>query len=328
MVPIKKTQWKVYKIRYLFYDYIVQRVLFRRILVPILGKEIHMPFYGGKRIRDAKWTGDYLSERIKTQEPLMASRFGNTELNVMNWYYDTILSKKNSKSQAMLNEWWENLYNLCGFFPRDERYQKDFVDTIFESAMECDLLGEWNRPMEDYYLKYHMQDTEITKLAYLEPWHSSKPWTWALEGKRVLVIHPFAETIKKQYSRRNLIFPDGLLPEFDLQVLKAVQTLGDNADPRFSNWFEALEYMYQEALRIDFDVAIIGCGAYGMPLAAKLKKAGKKAIHLGGVTQCLFGIKGKRWLNNPNIPMNEYWVFPSEDETPAGASKVEGGCYW
>ena len=48
-------------------------------------------------------------------------------------------------------------------------------------------------------------------------------------------------------------------------------------------------------MKIDFDVAIIGCGAYGFPLAAKLKQAGKQAIHLAGATQLLFGIKGKRW---------------------------------
>ena len=47
-----------------------------------------------------------------------------------------------------------------------------------------------------------------------------------------------------------------------------------------------------------FDIAIIGCGAYGLPLAAKLKKEGRQAIHLAGVTQLMFGIKGKRWEEN------------------------------
>ena len=53
--------------------------------------------------------------------------------------------------------------------------------------------------------------------------------------------------------------------------------------------------MYTEAVKIDFDTAIIGCGAYGFPLAAKLKAAGKQAFHMGGATQLLFGIKGSRW---------------------------------
>lgn len=78
---------------------------------------------------------------------------------------------------------------------------------------------------------------------------------------------------------------------------KSVQTMCFNKDERFSDWFEALDFMYHEAMAKDFDVAIIGCGAYGFPLAAKLKRAGKIAIHLGGVTQLLFGIKGRRWEN-------------------------------
>jgi hypothetical protein len=63
----------------------------------------------------------------------------------------------------------------------------------------------------------------------------------------------------------------------------------------------------------DFDVAIIGCGAYGFPLAAHLKRLGKKAIYMGGATQLLFGIKGKRWDNYRLISnfFNEHWVRPS-----------------
>ena len=49
-----------------------------------------------------------------------------------------------------------------------------------------------------------------------------------LRGKKVLVIHPFAETIQHQYEqKRTLLFknPD-VLPEFQLETIKAVQSLG------------------------------------------------------------------------------------------------------
>ena len=103
-------------------------------------------------------------------------------------------------------------------------------------------------------------------------------------------------------------------------------------DERFQNWFEALEYMVQTALKIDFDVAIIGCGAYGMPLAAKLKQAGKQAIHLGGATQLLFGIKGRRWEENYPSKIatcfNANWTYPLDSEKPKNGGTVEMGCYW
>ena len=87
--------------------------------------------------------------------------------------------------------------------------------------------------------------------------------------------------------------------------------------------------MYNEALKIDFDVAIIGCGAYGFPLAAKLKRAGKITIHLGGAVQILFGIKGSRWDNGEVSKFyNEYWVRPDDKDKPQNANNVENGCYW
>ena len=66
----------------------------------------------------------------------------------------------------------------------------------------------------------------------------------------------------------------------------------------FATWFDALEWMEQEVDKREFDIAIIGCGAYGFNLAAHIKRKGKKAIHLGGATQLLFGITGKRWEEN------------------------------
>ena len=82
---------------------------------------------------------------------------------------------------------------------------------------------------------------------------------------------------------------------------------------------------------IDFDIAIIGCGAYGMPLAAHVKRIGKKAVHLGGQTQLLFGIKGKRWETGHDkikSMFNEHWVYPSNDERPKNFISVESGAYW
>lgn len=82
----------------------------------------------------------------------------------------------------------------------------------------------------------------------------------------------------------------------------------------------------------DFDVAIIGCGAYGFLLAAEVKKMGKVAIHLGGATQLLFGIIGTRWeRETPRFyrdVVNEYWVRPSAKERIKEADQIEQGCYW
>ena len=82
--------------------------------------------------------------------------------------------------------------------------------------------------------------------------------------------------------------------------------------------------------KYSFDIAIIGCGAYGMPVASFVKSMGKKAIHLGGHTQFLFGIKGRRWEDHPsfNKYINNSWIKPLPEETPTDYLSVESGCYW
>ena len=204
-----------------------------------------------------------------------------------------------------------------------------------ESMISCDLQGTWYLPFEDYYFENGLlKPSLITEGRYLEPWFAKIPWTKALSGKRVLVIHPFDELIKEQYRKREILFKNkNLLPPFDLLTVKAVQTISGTKDSRFNTWFDALEYMCQEVDKKSYDVAIIGCGAYGYPLAAHIKNTGKIAIHLGGVTQCLFGIKGRRWDIDPRDDTvrnlyNEYWVYPGEREKPKGFQKVENGCYW
>ena len=120
-----------------------------------------------------------------------------------------------------------------------------------------------------------------------------------------------------------------------------MQSLGGE-DNGFKGWFEALEWMKQEMDKEPYDIALIGCGAYGFPLAAHSKRTGHKAVHLGGALQLLFGIKGKRW-ENPNycknwhmnpldfyvkMMSNPYWVRPSLYAKPKSAEKVEDACYW
>ena len=114
---------------------------------------------------------------------------------------------------------------------------------------------------------------------------------------------------------------------------KAVQTNAGEVDERYATWFEALEDMYRKAMAVDFDLAILGCGAYGFPLAAKMKAAGKQAVHLGGITQILFGIHGKRWDEDKNHQFlqkyySDAWVRLTDKEKPKGANVVEDGCYW
>lgn len=263
-----------------------------------------------------------ISNKIKANEPLMIARFGAVEIKCIIYcllpFYLRFVLRDYVYKRMPLN---------AGFFPPSEKNFFLFSDLMLKDAELCDVLASW-RP-EEWIIRKRLVYSVKIDFEGLDPHPNlSNSWTKSLKGKKVLVIHPFSETIKKQYfEKRDKIFPGtDFLPEFkSLTVIKAVQSISGNRTA-FPTWFDALHFMESKIDEQDFDIALIGCGAYGFPLSAYVKRHGKQAIHLGGVLQLYFGIKGKRW-DDWNI-YNEYWVNPSEEETPKGFLSVENGCYW
>lgn len=284
-------------------------------------------------------------EQLSSEKPCMICRFGSTELSTVQNYLG-VINPNHSVIKFIKHEqpawWWnsgiiEKIRDYSGVFPSSAEMCAKFAQLMLEDMKQVDVLGSWCR--DENYVINRMPNATLVHLICLEPFFSKQPWTRALEGKRVVVVHPFSQQITCQYNIREKIFanPD-MLPDFKLRTVSAVQSLGGEND-RFKDWFEALDWMKNEIDKEEYDIAIIGCGAYGFPLAAHCKRTGHKAIHLAGVTQLLFGIKGNRWEDPHYFEeyvgegaylklFNEYWVRPGDFGKPANFKKVEGACYW
>lgn len=284
-----------------------------------------------------------LKEKILEGKPLLITRFGANELScVLNYFFIQKkipvilwnLLKGYPFTFKMKQGVIDSMRDNAGFFSATPSSLAKYAQMTLDELKHIDILGSW---LHHEKFLFHLLPKQHIRfmLRDLSPvTNSDLPWSAALKGKRVLVVHPFEESIKLQYSKRNLLFENKeLLPEFDLVTLKAVQTIAGNGHKtEFKDWFAALEYMKEEINKREFDIAILGCGAYGMPLAVHIKKMGKQAIHIGGETQILFGIKGKRWedasYDYQNKFYNEHWIRPLAIDIPANAEQVEGGCYW
>lgn len=282
----------------------------------------------------------WIARAISSGEPVLISRFGSTELDSMMLWQRIFEWGWNEKAQwaYRTGDWpkWKahsfaNLANSSGFFPADDPESVGrFYELYSLAARQIDLLGSW-RNGESRYLP---QRPAVTMLGNLEPFFAEHPWTSELRGKRVLVIHPFSASIQKQYLRRRELFshPE-FLPDFDLITLKTPYTFngpGIASSPQNQDWFGVLGTMLSEIETLSFDVAIIGAGAYGLPLGEFSKRLGSTAIHLGGATQLLFGIWGKRWDSFPTHQKlrNANWVRPLPHEVPPSAANIEKGHYW
>lgn len=292
--------------------------------------------------QDPNKSGQLIYNILAGNNPCMISRFGSTELSCLSNYLSVQSGTKDYLGYIkgkVKPWWWESsiilqMKNWSGFFPPTIEKVEQFCKLMLNDIPEVDILGSWLA--DETLFEDKLKNAAKVRLYTLEPFWSKVPWTRALENKKVLVVHPFKNSILHQYQKRSLIFNNNLLPQFELKTLQAIQSLGGDTE-QFSDWFQALDYMKSEIEKIDFDICLLGCGAYGFPLAAHIKRLGRKAFHLGGSLQLLFGIKGKRWENpvygkavNLSYPslFNEHWIRPLEEEKPKNSDKVENSCYW
>jgi len=259
---------------------------------------------------------------IRERRPFLVSRLGWFETySIGHW-----------ESQGILNDSLrERMWNNPGIFPATDQGFEKFRVTYTEAMKAVDILGLMKCPYEKAVVTRHAAKAMLCEIGDLEPYYHPVPWSKYLAGLRVLVVHPFAASIESQYRKhRNTLFLDpGVLPEFELLTVLPPQTLSGNTGG-FSSWSEALVALLDRIADKAFDVAIIGCGAYGLPAGAFVKTLGKVGIHLGGPTQMLFGVRGGRWdaMAGGRLLTNDHWCRPSPEERPPNWKNVEGGCYW
>lgn len=277
--------------------------------------------YRGLSILDAEAGNDLARALLESGKPFLFARCGATEMRTV---ADDLANHGRFSEKTR-----QDIRNLSGVFPTDDETLARFCRTYVDCAHTADLLAVWNVGAEREVVRGCGPNTRYTKLRALEPYYHPHPWSAALAGKRVLVVHPFKNTILHQYAKREQLFPGtDVLPEFaDLRVVQAVQGLA-GADTGYASWFDALAAMQQQMDAAPYDAAIVGAGAYSLPLAAYARDTGHAAIQLSGATQLLFGIKGKRWDDHPIISKlyTPAWVRP--EEGLSHKEKVEGGSYW
>ena len=265
----------------------------------------------------------HIHDLIVSGQPLLISRIGHTEGRIVGeWLFRGGHYGQLTHKQAHQN---------AGIFPVEGSLLTRFSEIYSAALGEVDLLGFWQTSYQARWLASLAKRPLLAPLESLEPYFHPQPWSSALAGRRVLVVHPFARSIASQYRqhRQSLFTSPEILPEFELDVLAPPQTLAP-ATGGYADWQDAIETLIPQALARPFDVALLGCGAYGMPLGAAIKRAGRQAIHLGGSLQLLFGIRGRRWDALPSFQplFNHDWVRPSAEETPQRAEAVDAGCYW
>jgi hypothetical protein len=142
----------------------------------------------------------------------------------------------------------------------------------------------------------------------------------ALAGKTVLVVSPFSESIDANFWRRHTFFGKKYrYPEFQLKLLSTPITYSGLPAALYpdTDWFSTLEALRNQISALEFDIALLSCGSYAMPLGVHIERTLlRKAVYVGGVLQLFFGIMGRRY-DNPFFldQINaENFIYPLERE--------------
>lgn len=281
--------------------------------------------YSGGGILNVDDGTSYIRHLIESSEPFMVARLGSEESRTLNRYRMHLPYTKRNIHNIMYN---------AGVFPNNKQTIDSFCEIYSQAISKSDAMLVWGCVGEAANVRKYKKD----ELVYIQNAVNNilfydEPWTTSLKGKRVLIIHPFVETMVSQYEKRELLFPGKqTLPEFkSLETIKCIQSnSGEHENIPYESYFDVLEYLKAEIDEKDYDIALVGAGAYGLPLCAYIKQQGKQSIYMASILQILFGIRGKRWdgWSEWTPYFNEYWVYPSENETPKNSGYVEGGSYW
>ena len=283
-----------------------------------------------------KESNDKLIELLKSNKPFYVTRMGIGAETYITYTYKI----SNNVNNNNIRQYLPMLSNNAGIYNITTAQSLiKYCSMYFNSIKNSNHLACFKDAIINEQ-KYMKPNNEILYSRILEPFYCClediKPWSHFLYGKKVLIISPFIESFKTQLKNNFQIFKNPekkiFLDNQEFIFYKCFQTSAGNYIHK--NWEETFVIMCNDISKLDFDIALISCGGYGVPLSYYIKKElQKSAIYIGGGLQLLFGVMGKRWENNDMwkkiIKENESnFIKPSGYEIIKNNNNIENGCYW
>jgi len=288
----------------------------------------------------------------QNQKPIMIGKIGANELLIIYQSTCIIQNKLTDFSPDIRKEGCLT----AGIYPPTKEGFLIFTKSYLDALKSMNIMASWNDNIlqieehvwNNYIIKDKQETTGLVELTTLESFYTEPQYWWQnlYENKTILVISPFVKSIQTQLelSKRDKVW-SGKWSGFwakniTFKYVKFAHPYyisSDEDKEKYPKNLDLLMQKYQTEIdKIgDFDIALIGTGAYSILLCDYIKRIKKKnAFHLGGGLQMMFGVYGHRWEpsfnNNPFLKeyMNEHWIRPLSEEIPPMYQAQENGAYF
>lgn len=217
-------------------------------------------------------------------------------------------------------------------------YLRLYENAVLNCFVQGNLLGIWDGQMAEQSshlinLIKPYNNGNLIAAHSLEPYYFFEHEEYILpeifKGKKILIISSHKSSIEEQIPKLSKIWGErNFFKKSEFVVYRPPCQFAGSGDG--NSWLGHYQKMCEDLSRLDFDLALVSCGGFGLITSDFIYKIGKTAVHVGGPLQLFFGIKGSRWKNNETIKkyQNEYWISPLDVDKPKFPGIVEGGCYW
>jgi hypothetical protein len=288
---------------------------------------------------------EYLNKKIKEKQHFIIPRVSTIETDYA--IFSMMLHQSDTQKEFIpslikfIDEKKSILKNNAGIKVTSKESIEKYSKLYLESFSNCEIYASWS-PFDCVYrgsnvshsvLDSVFKDKQTIYSEVFDIYHYiySTPWTFALKGKKILIVSNLADSIKEKIDSRKDIYGVDLFPDCKIITIKPPQTQGSEISDEFD--VELKKFTKKlDKIRNKYDIALVSCGGYGNLVCSHIYNSGKSAIYVGGVLQMYWGILGARWFKDrPDIIrlfLNKSWTRPKESEKPANYKGIENGCYW
>lgn len=262
------------------------------------------PGYTESTLLLAKYLQDIDEDKYKTIYEKAFSKFINW-LYTTSGFYDTKINGSffNYDSRQILNS--DCFIKFLNIYEKSI-FKSDKLNFLIHKIVE-------NEAINNYIGK-------LKPISMDEFWFNYRKWYGILENKKILLINSFAPLMIEQYENGNLHKIDNNFPRLADIISYRTKYTFFNTGPD-SNYFETLYSILNDIRKIEFDIALVSCGAYACPIVESISD-NKLAISMGNRLSYMFGI-------DPGKERREFWITEIPTEyIPNDCNKIEAGRYW